>query len=103
MIDLQAAYRAHLRRRLVECGVAGTLHEGLVEYLVARRPTGRFLASVLANDLRGAAVRADLENRLGLWNLVVFLDNFAPAPAWGSPTAVEQWLAATEPPRPLFE
>lgn len=50
-------YRAHLRRRLVDAGVPPTLHEGLLEYVAARRPTGSFLRACLANDFNDACVR----------------------------------------------
>lgn len=86
-------YRAHLRRRLVECDVPQSLHDGLTEYFAARRPTGDFLRAVLENDLTMACLRADDVNRFELATIVGFLHNYCPAPAWGSPAAVEAWLA----------
>lgn len=92
-----ALYRKHLRDRLVQCHVPDHLHEGLVEYLADRRPTGRFLMSVLTNDLMGAAMRADPLNRHHLADIVLFLINYAPANCWGSEKAVGDWLASTSP------
>lgn len=96
-------YRQHLRLKLRESEVPLTLHEGLVEYFTARRPTGGFLQAVLENDLREAATRADPANRYVLWHLVLFLNNYVPAPAWGSPAAVAVWLADPAPVLELFE
>lgn len=86
-------YRAHLRQRLLECHVPDTLHEGLVEYLAARRPTGSFLRAALENDFAQACMRADHPNRFFLRQLALFLFNECPAGAWGSPDAVAAWLA----------
>jgi len=96
-------YREHLRRRLKQCAVPVSLHAGLIEYFAARRPTGSFLRACLENDLRAAAVRADPENRFCLAEIVIFLYNFCPAPAWGSPAAVEAWLADSAPVPEVFE
>jgi hypothetical protein len=96
-------YRAHLRRRLVEAGVPTSLHDGLTEYFAARRPTGSFLRVVLENDLREACVRADDVNRWELTKIVLFLHNYCPSPAWGSPEAVAAWLADPAPVPEIFE
>lgn len=96
-------YRAHLRQRLVESQVPDGLHAGLVEYFAARRPVGGFLTAVLSNDLRDAAARADDVNAPRLTDLVRFLFNYCPAPAWGSPEAVEAWLADPDPVPEIFE
>ncbi len=97
------AYRAHLQRRLIECHIPATLHEGLIEYLAARRPTGDFLRAVLGNNLQQTCGRADIVNRSVLYELVCFLNNFAPGQSWGSPGAVEAWLSETEDPPLVFE
>jgi hypothetical protein len=86
-------YRAHLRQRLLESNVPESLHSGLVEYFAARRPTGSFLRAVLENDLSQACLRADDVNRWHVADLALFLNNYAPSPAWGSPAAVDAWLA----------
>jgi hypothetical protein len=96
-------YRAHLSRRLVECDVPANLHEGLVEYVAARRPVGGFLNAVLSNDLRGAIVRADPVTGRGLRQVVLFLNNYVPAPCWGSSSAVSAWLLDMDPAPEIFE
>lgn len=98
-----ADYREHLRRRLVECDVPPGLHPGLIEYFAARRSTGSFLRAALENDFAQACVRADPANRYVLYNLAVFLINYCPAPAWGSSTAVDAWLAEETPVPEIFE
>jgi len=96
-------YRAHLRQRLRESTVPEGLHEGLIEYFAARRPTGGFLTAVLENDFKQACVRADVINRYYLRELALFLFNFCPAPAWGSPDAVSAWLRDPDPVPEIFE
>ena len=90
-------YRAHLRQRLYETSVPVSLHAGLIEYFVARRPTGDFLRACLGNDLGQAATRADPWNRRHLGDIGCFLTYYAPSAAWGSPAAVDAWLADPAP------
>jgi hypothetical protein len=96
-------YRWHLRDRLVFFDVPVRLHDGLVEYLATRRPTGDFLKAVLSNNLQEAALRADNVNECRLVDIVRFLVSCAPATSWGSPAAVTAWLAETEPVPEIFE
>lgn len=97
------AHRAHLKTRLLQSHVPEGLHEGLIEYVAARRPTGHFLLAVLSNDLHEACARADEDNRVHLFALVFFLRNYAPAACWGSRDRVVAWLSATEPAPTVFE
>jgi hypothetical protein len=90
--DADTRYRAHLRTRLRDSRVPESLWDGLVEYIVARRPMGHFLTAVAANDLKEACGRADAENRQHLFDLVFFLHNYAPGECWGSPEKVQAWL-----------
>lgn len=96
-------YRAHLRQRLIEADVPATLHDGLTEYVAARRPTGSFLRAVLENDLKEACMRADDVNRWHLVDIVRWLNADVPSPAWGSPDAVAAWLTDTEAVPEIFE
>lgn len=96
-------YRAHLRRRLVQVNVPGPLHDGLIEYFAARRPTGSFLRACLENDLSQACQRADPINRVLLYTIARFLYSYCPSTAWGSPAAVEAWLADPSPVPEPFE
>ena len=97
-------YRQHLRNRLVYSNVPYHLHEGLVEYLVTRRPVGGFLTAVLSNDLTSACVKADPTSLARIADVVKFLVNFAPPSAWGSESIVASWLQAAPAPVPeLYE
>ena len=55
---------------------------------------GSFLTAVLSNDLKGAAIRADMHNlvRLGHWGQWVV--NYCPQAAQGSPEIVTEWCNA---------
>jgi hypothetical protein len=90
-------YRRHLFDRLVECHVPDHLHEGLIEYIASRRPMGKFLTSVVSNDLMEAATRADPVCHYHLVDVVLFLVRYAPAECWGNPTNVSIWLTSTSP------
>ena len=69
------------------------MHEAITAYVETGRPVGHFLAAVLSNDLFEAATRADDKNLEALVGWVRFLYNYAPSACWGSPAAVESWLA----------
>jgi hypothetical protein len=97
------SYEIHLRERLTRCQVPETLHNGLVAYIADRQKPGGFLMAVLSNDLTGAMNRADLVCRLALNTLVIFLCNYVTATCWGSPAAVEAWLADPAPAREVYE
>lgn len=68
------------------------LRGALWRYLAHRIPPGGFLTAVLENNLRESFGRADENSRAGLFNLVKFLYNHAPASCWGSPERVRTWL-----------
>lgn len=70
--------------------------DGLIRYIDERIPTGGFLRAVLENDLREAAVRADLENASALVFIALWLYYNAPRECWGSPQRVEAWLSRRE-------
>jgi hypothetical protein len=96
-------YRAHLRQRLIEAHVPESLHDGLVEYFAARRPVGSFLTAVLSNNFLEACTRADFYNARHLVEIARFLVHYCPAPAFGSPTAVDAWLADPAPVPEIYE
>lgn len=78
-------------------GVPEHLRGGLWRYLVERVRPGDFLCAALRNDLNDAVLRAHPD--LTLWDLKAvlwFLNLYAPSSAWGSPEAVEAWLAPSE-------
>lgn len=90
--------RQHLRSRLEEHRVPEHLHLGLVEYITERRETGSFLKAVLENNLSEAVGRMAPFDGEGLRGLISFLHNHAPAPCWGSPADVKDWLDDPEEP-----
>jgi hypothetical protein len=96
-------YREHLRQALTRSDVPFSLHDGLIEYFADRRPTGRFLQACLENNFAEACVRADVYNRARLADLAMFLCNYVPQTAWGSPDAVHAWLLSTDPIPEIFE
>ena len=59
-------------------------------------PPGGFATAVLANDLLGAAIRADTWNRPELAQIVQWVEYNAPRGSWGSYQAVDAWLARNE-------
>jgi len=67
--------------------------ESLKAYAETRRPTGGFLQAVLENNLSEAFGRADIENRKCIFEIVNYVYNELPAPCWGSPKKVKEWLA----------
>lgn len=92
-----AITEADYRVALVESGVPPHTHEGYIRYLTQHLMPGSFLQAVLRNDLRGACLAGDEVNRTALAQHVVFLWNFAPADAWGSPERVASWVSQVEP------
>lgn len=68
------------------------MHEGLIAYVVEGRMPGRFLESVISNDLRYACLLADGENRLALSRIVFWLNDEAPYQCWGSPEKFANWM-----------
>lgn len=64
----------------------------LERYILRGIPTGGFLDAVLSNDLRGSFARADIENREALYQIVMWLHNYAPSGCHGSKERVTDWL-----------
>lgn len=73
-------------------GVPGHTAQALEDYLFRGYEPGRFLTSVLVNDLCGAVWSADHINREALVDVVKFLGHGIPSAAWGSVSAVHRWL-----------
>ena len=76
-----------------EAGVPLHLRAGLRRYLEAGIPPGAFLKAVLENDLRDAVTHGDEASLAGLVPLVRYLYHEVPHECWGSPGAVEAWMA----------
>ncbi len=54
--------------------------------------TGGFLYAVLTNDLFGALGRADIGNRINLFEICSYIHNELPMMSWGSKEKVKEWL-----------
>jgi hypothetical protein len=87
----------YYRPRLIEAGIPPYMHDGLLDYLIRRRPPGHFLTAVLSNDLTDAVGRGDNTNLQALPQYVRFLYSSAPSNAWGSPAKVAAWLDERHP------
>jgi hypothetical protein len=96
-LEREEQRRAELRASLRTLSVPENLHSGLIEYLVARRPTGAFLGACLRNDLKDAALRADDASAAALVAIVRFLVYHAPGTSWGNETLVSIWLSDPNP------
>jgi len=69
------------------------IKEQIDNYIDNGIPPSEFLYAVLTNDLRHAAGKADITNRIHLYDIILYLENYAPNMSWGSPERVEKWLA----------
>lgn len=70
-------------------------------YRDERIPTGGFLRAVLTNNLAAAFARADQGNLEALGSIVKWVNWELPASAWGTYSAVDDWLAEEDyEPRP---
>ena len=66
--------------------------DGLRMYLERGVEPGSFLSSVLKNDLEGACMFADENNKLNIFNWVQWLHCNLNHSMWGSPEIFYQWL-----------
>ena len=66
--------------------------EALDRYAKEGIPTGGFLRAVLTNDLFGATSKADIENRIKLFDICSYIYNNLPSSCWGSQEKVEEWI-----------
>lgn len=63
--------------------------DGIDNYVKHGVPTGGFLHAVLTNDLFGALGRADLNNRIAIWDICRYIHNEIPAGLSGSEEKVK--------------
>jgi hypothetical protein len=80
--------------KLKDSPVPPQLHDGLAHYLGAGVPPGSFLTALLSSNLSVAIVRADLDCRKAMGDIVLWLYAFAPAASWGSGENVSTWRAS---------
>ena len=73
------------------CVPPQTLHS-IDRYIAHGIPAGGFLGAVLANDLRGASLRADASNQIALVAIVAYLEERCPKECWGSYERVDKWI-----------
>lgn len=83
-------YEDYIRKTATETGIPSYMVDELVEYIINKVMPGRFLAAVLANNLKESIMAADETNKFLLFKYVDFLYNYAPHYAWGSPKKVNQ-------------
>lgn len=57
-------------------------------------PPGSFTTAVLSNNLMEAMGRADIVNRMNIFETCVFLKSHAPIGCFGSPEHVQDWIRA---------
>lgn len=74
-------------------GIPEYMQGGVERYILHGIPPGHFLSAILDNDLREACQRADMTNRVRIWEYVAFLYNYAPLGCWGYAGAVDDWCA----------
>lgn len=85
--------REELTLKANKVGVPEHLIDGLVSYVVDRRPTGHCLRAVLENDLMEAFSRADIETAMGMKRICTFIYSYTPSICHGSPDKVNAWLS----------
>lgn len=61
-------------------------------YVTEGIPTGGFLEAVLCNNLMESFGRADMGNRLALFEICSYVYNELPSGCHGSPEKVQAWL-----------
>lgn len=65
--------------------------ETLTAWIETGRPMGSFCRAVVSNDLRRSFAQADEQNRLALFDIVVFLHWEAPPGSWGKSSVLKTW------------
>jgi hypothetical protein len=68
------------------------IKEQIDNYIDGGVPPAGFLSAMLCNNIRDAVAHADEFNKRALYDIVIYLENFMPNMAWGSPVRVEKWL-----------
>ena len=89
---------AHSETEMIESltkfGIPEHMHGGVTRYVLHHIQPGDFLTAVASNALWDAFARADESNIAAMHNWVKWFYNEAPAPCWGSPAKVTEWLNA---------
>lgn len=82
-----------LRRSCLDSKIPEYMIEGLVRYVLYGVKPGSFLVSAIANDLIGAAIKSDDENKKVLFNWAMVLYRDLPTESKGSYEIVEGWVS----------
>ena len=72
------------------------LREGMKRYVVDHIRPGSFLSACLRNDLSGAAMQADPENRQRLGQIASWMVFELPDYCWGSTEKFDAWIAGRD-------
>jgi hypothetical protein len=72
------------------------MQDGMRRYLEDGIEPGGFACAALANDLVGAAGKADMTNLHALHKWAMWLYNECPRYAWGSYEAIDRWIKRKE-------
>lgn len=86
-------YNNKIEMGFLELGLPDHMKDGVSMYILQGIEPGGFLMSVLANDLKGAAGRADNLNRTRLFEWASFIVNYMPASSQGSIEEVNRWIS----------
>jgi hypothetical protein len=65
----------------------------LDRYAANHVPVGDFLTAVLSNDLYGACRRADVANRVCLFDIAAYVELHLPIASRGGPEEVAEWTS----------
>lgn len=80
-----------LRESARQMGVPEHIRDGLILYIRTGMRMGDFCTALVQNDLRGAVMRADPENRLRLREIMLWLHNCTPSQCHGSHEKYTTW------------
>lgn len=68
------------------------IQQSVAAYILLGIPTGRFLQTVLCNKLMESFGAADETNRRRMYDICLFLRNYAPSDCKGSYEHMEAWI-----------
>ena len=68
------------------------LQPGIHRFIDQGIRPGHFLSAILENDLALACRLAHPDVRSRIWDIVAYIDQEAPAGAWGNAQRVERWI-----------
>lgn len=91
--DLDGGYRRQtLINGFADYHIPAHMHDGVLGYVLAGRPSGGFLMALLEGDYMRAAGAADASNRYAFHGWFSLLWSCFPSGSYGSPAAVATWV-----------